>query len=120
MSCFWVIQEWQMSCGFEFQDARSAFRITQSGGLPLDDAVDAIDPAQGVDIAQKIPDAARQGTVEPDLEVPSAILDPDPLIGLEAAQEILALLQHLFPAVFVSVFQRRRLRTRPFWRPESG
>lgn len=57
-----------MSCG-------SSSRISQGGGLPLDNAMDAIHPAQGVDIAHKIAGAGTQRTVEPDLEVPSSFLD---------------------------------------------
>src|SRR6516165_10551906 len=42
----------------------------------------------------------------------------DSLIGPKPAQEILALFQHLFPAVSVSVPKRRRLEIRPLERKE--
>jgi len=94
--------------------------MTLRRGFPLDDARDTIHPTQGVDVPHEVAGTAVQGAVEFDLEVPSCILDLDPLIGPKAKQELLPLLLHLFPVVAVSVFQRCRLETRPLEREERN
>ena len=93
--------------------------ISLRRGLPLDQAVDAIDPANGIDIGQEVALAESERPTKLHLEVRPAVVDLDSLVLAELAEQLLSLVEHLLPAVPVRVFQFQAFDLRPVFGEEA-
>jgi hypothetical protein len=97
----------------EFKDPQQALRIGLGGGFPLDQAEDAIDPAEGIDIGQEVPLAQGERPAKLHLKVRTAVVDQDSLVFAELVQQLLPLVEHLLPAVTITVFEFQVFDLRP-------